>query len=136
MDETMRTFRGEWAVTGDLLRRNRDGTFVYCGRSDEMMKVSGRWLAPAEVENCLLKHAAVREVAVVPLKNVDGLVKPIAFVVAERPSPALGDELQEFVRARLEPFKCPRKVVFLETLPRTHLNKIDRNALSTMVPGP
>lgn len=136
MDETMRTFRGEWTVTGDLLRRNADGTYAYCGRSDEMMKVSGRWLAPAEVENCLLQHVAVREVAVVPLKNADGLVKPIAFVVAERPSPTLGSELQEFVRTRLEPFKCPREVVFLETLPRTHLNKVDRTALARLVPGP
>jgi acyl-coenzyme A synthetase/AMP-(fatty) acid ligase len=133
MDETMRTFRGEWTVTGDLLRRNADGTYVYCGRSDEMTKVSGRWLAPAEVENCLLQHAAVREVAVVPLKNADGLVKPIAFVVADRPSATLGGELQEFVRTRLEPFKCPREVIFLETLPRTHLNKVDRNALASLV---
>jgi benzoate-CoA ligase family protein len=135
MDETMRTFRGEWTVTGDLLRRNADGTYVYCGRSDEMLKVSGRWLAPAEVENCLLQHAAVREVAVVPLKNADGLVRPIAFVVCDRPASGLATELQEFVRARLEHFKCPREIVFLEDLPRTHLNKIDRNALARLVPA-
>ncbi len=133
MDETMRTFRGEWTVTGDLLRRNTDGTFVYCGRSDDMMKVSGRWLAPAEVENCLLQHAAVHEVAVVPLRNDDGLVKPIAFVVVDHPSSRLARELQEFVRARLEHFKCPREIVFLEELPRTHLNKVDRNALARSV---
>jgi benzoate-CoA ligase family protein len=130
MDETMRTFRGEWTVTGDLLRRNPDGTFVYCGRADEMAKVSGRWLVPAEVENCLLQHAAVREVAVVPLKNADGLVKPIAFVVANRPSAALASELLDLVRTRLERFKCPREIVFLQELPRTHLNKIDRSALA------
>ena len=132
LEETMRTFRGEWTVTGDLLRKNRDGSFVYCGRADDMLKVGGRWMAPAEVENCLLQHAAVREVAVVPFKNADGLVKPIAFVVpAGEPGAALGDELQAFVRARLEPFKCPREVVFLQELPRTHLNKIDRKALAT-----
>ncbi len=136
MEDTMRTFRGEWTVTGDLLRRNADGTFVYCGRSDDMLKVSGRWLAPAEVENCLLQHEAVREVAVVPLKNADGLVKPIAFIVVDHMTPALATELQELVRARLEPFKCPREIIFLESLPRTHLNKVDRNALAKLVPGP
>jgi benzoate-CoA ligase family protein len=131
LEETMRTFRGEWTVTGDLLRKNADGTFVYRGRADDMLKVSGRWLAPAEVENCLLQHAAVREVAVVPFKNPDGLVKPIAFVVPMgKGGDELREELQEFVRSRLEPFKCPRDVVFLEQLPRTHLNKIDRNALA------
>ena len=133
MDETMQAFRGEWVVTGDLLRRNQDGTFVYCGRADEMAKVSGRWLAPAEVENCLLQHAAVREVAVVPLKNAEGLVKPIAFVVADRPGSALAAELQAFVRAHLEHFKCPREIVFLDDLPRTHLNKVDRNALARSI---
>jgi benzoate-CoA ligase len=95
-----------------------------------MLKVSGRWLAPAKVKNYLLRHAAVREVAVVPLKNADGLVKPIAFVVADRPGSALATELQEFVRAHLEYFKCPREIVFLDDLPRTHLNKVDRNGLA------
>ncbi len=92
---------GSWlsAFGGDLLRRNPDGTFVYCGRADEMAKVSGRWLAPAEVENCLLQHAAVREVAIVPLKNADGLVKPIAFVVANRPSAAHPSEQDRQERA-------------------------------------
>ena len=90
--------------------------------------------AKLKFENCLLQHAAVREVAVVPLKNADGLTKPIAFVVAERPCDALAHELQEFVRSRLEPFKCPRDIVFVEELPRTHLNKIDRMALAGTVP--
>ncbi len=132
LDETMRTFRGEWTVTGDLLRKNVDGTYTYCGRSDDMLKVSGRWLAPAEVENCLLQHARVHQVAVVPLKDESGLVKPVAFVVSDHPGTGLATELQEFVRARLEHFKCPREIVFLEDLPRTHLNKIDRNRLARL----
>ena len=130
MDDTMRAFRGEWYVSGDMLRRNEDGTFVYCGRTDDMLKVSGKWLAPGELENCLLMHPAVREVAVVGVKTADGLVKPCAFVVAASASAALADELQAFARSRLEPYKYPREVIFLNALPRTHLGKVDRGALS------
>ena len=130
MDDTMGAFRGEWYVSGDMLCRNADGTFSYCGRSDDMLKVSGKWVAPGEVENCLMAHPAVREVAVVGVKNADGLVKPCAFVVAARASPALAGELQEFVRSRLEPYKYPRQVIFLDALPRTHLGKVDRGALA------
>ena len=130
MDETMHAFRGEWYVSGDMLRKNADGTFVYCGRADDMLKVSGKWLAPGELENCLLQHDRVREVAVVGVKNADGLVKPCAFVVSDVPSPALGEELKSFAKSRLEPYKYPREVVFVESLPRTHLGKVDRHALS------
>jgi benzoate-CoA ligase family protein len=130
MDDTMSAFRGEWYVSGDMLRRNADGTFVYDGRSDDMLKVSGKWVAPGEVENCLLTHPAVREVAVVGVRNADGLVKPCAFVVSSSPSPALVRELQDYVKSRLEPFKYPREIVFLDALPRTHLGKVDRGALA------
>ena len=130
MDDTMRVFRGEWCVTGDMLRKNADGTFTYCGRSDEMLKVHGRWLAPSEVENCLLSHLKVREVAVVGAAGADGLVSACAFVVCESPSSALADELKEFARARLEHYKSPRDIIFLDALPRTHLGKVDRGALS------
>jgi benzoate-CoA ligase family protein len=131
MDDTMAAFRGEWYVSGDMLRRNADGTFSYCGRSDDMLKVSGKWVAPGELENCLLTHPAVREVAVVGVKNAAGLVKPCAFVVASAPGTAeLAAELQAFAKARLEPYKYPREVVFLDALPRTHLGKVDRGALA------
>ncbi|MCA1585527.1 MAG: benzoate-CoA ligase family protein [Acidobacteria bacterium] len=130
MDDTMRAFRGEWYVSGDMLRRNADGSFVYCGRSDDMLKVSGKWLAPGELENCLLQHPAVREVAVVGVRDEAGLVKPYAFVVADRASTALGAELQSFAKRHLEPYKYPREVVFLDALPRTHLGKVDRHLLS------
>jgi acyl-coenzyme A synthetase/AMP-(fatty) acid ligase len=130
MDDTMRVFRGEWCVTGDMLRRNADGTFTYGGRSDEMLKVHGRWLAPAEVENCLLTHPAVREVAVVGTAGDDGLVSACAFVVCASPSAAFADELQAYARARLDHYKSPRDVVFLDVLPRTHLGKVDRGALA------
>jgi benzoate-CoA ligase family protein len=131
MDDTMRAFQGEWYLSGDMLSRNADGTFTYCGRSDDMLKVSGKWVAPGEVENCLMAHAAVREVAVVGRKTVEGLVKPCAFVVASAaPSAALAEELQAFVKSRLEPYKYPREVIFVEALPRTHLGKVDRHALA------
>lgn len=130
MDETMRAFRGEWYVSGDMLRRNPDGTFIYCGRSDDMLKVSGKWLAPGELENCLLQHPRVREVAVVGVTDAAGLAKPFAFVVAEAPTTALAAELQAFAKSRLEPYKYPREVVFLDALPRTHLGKVDRGQLS------
>ena len=126
----MRAFRGEWYVSGDMLRKNPDGCFVYCGRSDDMLKVSGKWLAPGELENCLVSHPAVREVAVVGVRNGDGLVKPCAFVVADAPTAALGEELQAYAKSKLEPYKYPREVIFLDTLPRTHLGKIDRGALA------
>jgi benzoate-CoA ligase family protein len=129
MDATMRAFRGEWYVSGDMLRRQPDGTYVYCGRSDDMLKVSGKWLSPGELENCLLQHPGVREVAVVGVKK-DALVKPVAFVVADQASPALAAELQAFAKTRLEPYKYPREVVFVDSLPRTHLGKVDRGALA------
>jgi benzoate-CoA ligase family protein len=132
MDDTMRVFRGEWYVSGDMLRRNPDGTFVYCGRSDDMLKVSGKWLSPGELENCLVSHPAVREVAVVGVRNVEGLVKPCAFVVSDRPSPALAAELQAYAKSKLEPYKYPRDVIFMDQLPRTHLGKVDRGALSRL----
>jgi benzoate-CoA ligase family protein len=130
MDDTMRAFRGEWYASSDMLRKNPDGTFVYCGRADDMLKVSGKWLAPGELENCLLSHAAVREVAVVGVKNPDGLVKPCAFVVSDVPSSELAAELQAYAKSKLEPYKYPREVIFLTQLPRTHLGKVDRGALS------
>jgi benzoate-CoA ligase family protein len=129
MEATREAFRGEWYVTGDMVRREPDGYFTYCGRGDDMLKVSGKWLAPKEVENCLLGHPAVREVAVVGARDGTGLTKPCAFVVAEDPGDGLARELQAFVRKTLEPYKYPREVLFMDSLPRTHLGKVDRGSL-------
>jgi benzoate-CoA ligase family protein len=131
MDDTMHAFRGEWYVSGDMLRKQADGTFVYCGRADDMLKVGGKWLAPGELENCLLQHEAVKEVAVVGVKNAEGLVKPCAFVVTDRHTASLAGELQAFAKTRLEPYKYPRVVTFVDSLPRTHLGKVDRHKLAT-----
>ncbi len=130
MDDTMRVFRGDWCVTGDMLLRNADGTFTYCGRTDDLIKVHGRWLAPSELENCLLAHPGVSEVAVVAATDANGLVSACAFVVSPSPSATLADELKAFVRARLDHYKSPRDVVFVDTMPRTHLGKVDRGALA------
>lgn len=128
--ETESAFRGEWYVSGDMLRQRSDGRYVYCGRGDDMLKVAGKWLAPGEVENCLLKHPAVKEAAVVGATDPHGLVKPWAFVIpTEGDSEADAAALQEFVREHLEAYKAPREIVVQPTLPRTHLGKIDRGKL-------
>lgn len=129
MDKTMRAFQGEWYLSGDMVRRDAEGYFTYCGRGDDMLKVGGRWLAPQEVENCLLQHPAVTEAAVVGVVDANGLTKPHAFVIARAPRPGLDEELKAFVRDRLEPYKAPREVTFLDEFPRTHLGKVDRGKL-------
>ncbi len=129
MEKTKQAFRGDWYVSGDMICRDDDGYFTYCGRADDMLKVSGKWLSPQEVENCLLEHPAVTEVAVVGVIDENGLTKPHAFVVAHEQTPDLAQQLQDHVKERLEPYKYPRRVVFMEELPRTHLGKIDRGRL-------
>jgi benzoate-CoA ligase len=94
-----------------------------------MLKVSGKWLAPQEVEGCLLLHPAVAEAAVVGMTDASGLVKPHAYVVPRERSDGLAEELRAFVRDRLEPYKHPREVIFVDSLPRTHLGKVDRGRL-------
>ena len=129
MDKTRAAFRGEWYVSGDLVSRDADGYFTYSGRADELLKVGGKWLAPQEVESCLLQHPAVKEVAVIGIEDANGLTKPHAFVVAREQRAGLAEELQAFARERLEPYKAPRAVQFMDALPRTHLGKVDRGKL-------
>ena len=128
-DRSQAAFRGEWYVSGDLITMDEDGYVTYCGRGDELLKVSGKWLAPAEVESCLLQHAAVAEAAVVGRADANGLMKPVAFVVARERRDGLEVELQAFVRERLDAYKAPREVTFVDALPRTHLGKVDRGRL-------
>jgi benzoate-CoA ligase family protein len=129
MEKTMQAFRGEWYVSGDMISKDADGYVTYCGRGDDMLKVAGKWLAPGEVENCLLTHPAVKECAVVGVTDASGLTKPHAFVVAAEQREGLDEELKAFVRDRLAPYKAPRAVFFLDAMPRTHLGKIDRGKL-------
>jgi acyl-coenzyme A synthetase/AMP-(fatty) acid ligase len=113
--------------TGDLFTRDTDGYFYYRGRADDLLKVSGVWVAPVEIENCLLAHPSVVECAVIGYE-VDGLTRTRAFVVAGAPVTAV--ELQDFVRATLAPHKYPRDVQFVDELPRTANGKLDRRALA------
>jgi benzoate-CoA ligase family protein len=134
-DRTAQAFRGEWYVSGDMVRRDAEGFFYYCGRGDDMLKVSGKWLAPKELEDCLLGHPRVREVAVVGVPDDRGLAKPWAFVVADGGAAGLEDELKQLACEPLEPYKAPRTVVVMDDLPRTHLGKVDRGALRRLHAG-
>ena len=133
MPLTQEAFRGDWFVGGDLVRRDAEGYVTYCGRSDDVLKVGGKWLVPQEVESCLLAHPAVRECAVVGARDAEGLMKPYAFVLPKRRSPGLREELKAFALERLQAYKHPRRVILLDEFPRTHLGKIDRGKLKSMV---
>lgn len=131
LEKSQACFRGEWVVTGDLVRRDADGYYTYGGRADELLKVGGKWLSATEVEGCLLQHPVVSQVAVVGVTDANGLVKPHAYVIPRERREGLAEELKAFVRERLEPYKCPREVIFVDSLPTTHLGKVDRGLLRT-----
>ena len=140
LDKTRQAFRGEWFVGGDLVRRSAEGVVTYCGRGDDVLKVAGKWLAPSDVESCLMRHPRVDECAVVGVEDGEGLMKPIAFVRSESLGEApgddavaeLADELKAFTLEHLQAYKHPRRVIILDTFPRTHLGKIDRGKLKGM----
>jgi benzoate-CoA ligase family protein len=131
-EKSKETFAGDWCTTGDQFHVDRDGYYWYHGRTDDMLKVSGVFVAPAEIENCLLQHEAVLECAVVGFDAGDGLVKPKAFVVARdthTPDDTLADQLKDFVKARLALYKYPRRIEFVASLPKNDRGKIDRKLL-------
>ena len=126
---TPATFRGEWTVTGDKYVRDEHGYFRHCGRTDDMLKVSGLWVSPLEVEAALMAHPAVVECAVVGATDADGLTKPKAFVALRNPPTdpaAMAAELCDFLRERLPAYKVPRWLIPVERLPRTATGKIQR----------
>jgi benzoate-CoA ligase family protein len=128
-DKTKDTLYGSWIATGDKFRQDEDGTFSYCGRSDDMLKVGGIWVSPVEVESALVRHGAVLEAAVVGQADADGLIKPKAFVVLKDPaaaSPTLTDDLKTFVKDKIAPYKYPRWIEILPELPKTATGKIQR----------
>jgi benzoate-CoA ligase len=142
-EQTKDTICGHWIRTGDKYVRDADGYFWYQGRSDDMLKVGGIWVSPAEVESALIGHPAVLECAVIGLTDQDGLVKPKAYVVLKDPAqagivqaqgdPSAGDalaaELQAFVKERLAVYKYPRTIEFVPELPKTATGKIQRYKL-------
>lgn len=134
-DKSWRTFHGHWCRTGDLFNKDKEGYLWFSGRADDLFKVNGRWMAPQEVEECLLQHPAVAVCAVVP-KEVEGLTKPKALVVLKddcksQAGEALGKELQQHVLERLARHKYPRMIEFVDDLPKNDRGKVDRKALKT-----
>ena len=128
--KTARTFHGDTLRTEDLFVRDPDGFFSYRGRADDMLKVGGVWVAPSEIEHCLIGHPAVVECAVVGHLDEAGLVRPRAYVVPHGDGSAeLEAVLREYVRAELAPYKVPRDVRFVSGLPKTANGKLDRRAL-------
>lgn len=126
------TFQGSWTKSGDKYVRNPDGTYTYGGRSDDMLKVSGIYVSPFEVEATLVQHPAVLEAAVVGVNDVDGLVRTKAFVVRKSGAEVTEDELKVFVKDKLAPYKYPRQISFVDDLPKTATGKIQRFKLRAL----
>jgi acyl-coenzyme A synthetase/AMP-(fatty) acid ligase len=138
-DKTAETMRGAgWIFTGDRFVRDAEGFHFFRGRADDLIKVSGQWVHPMEVELCLANHPSVREVAVLAEQLPDKRMSLVAHVVAAEPGvdeAALAAELQAHAKRALLPYKYPRRVVFAESLPKTGTGKIDRQALRALSPG-
>jgi len=132
------TFQGEWTRTGDRFMRDREGYYHYCGRSDDMFKVSGMWVSPFDVEAALVSYEAVREAAVIGKADADGLIKPKAFIVLRdgyAPDENLFDALRAHVKACAGTWKHPRWVEVRSDLPRTPTGKIQRYVLREQESG-
>ena len=125
-EKSRETFQGAWTKSGDKYVRNTDGTYTYSGRSDDMLKVSGIYVSPFEVESTLVQHAAVLEAAVIGVNDADGLTKTKAYVVLKAGQSATEAELKAFVKDRLAPYKYPRSIEFIAELPKTATGKIQR----------
>jgi benzoate-CoA ligase len=124
--KTQDTFQGGWTKSGDKYIRNADGTYTYGGRSDDMLKVSGIYVSPFEVEATLVQHPAVLEAAVIGVNDADGLTKTKAYVVLKSGAAATEAELKAFVKDKLAPYKYPRQIEFVQDLPKTATGKIQR----------
>ena len=126
--KSRQTFAGHWTRTGDKYVRDADGRFTFCGRSDDMFKVSGIWVSPFEVESALITHPAVLEAAVVPEADPEGLLKPKAFVVLRSGTNTAGldEALKDYVKQKIGVWKYPRWIDVVESLPKTATGKIQR----------
>jgi benzoate-CoA ligase family protein len=135
---TAERMRGKWFFTGDKYRMDKDGYYWYAGRSDDMFRVSGQWVSPAEVESALGEHECVLEAAVVAYREDTELHTPKAFVVLRdgiAPTSELARELQEFVKHRITPYKYPRHIEFMDKLPKTAAGKLLRYKLRELTSG-
>jgi len=136
-EKSHHTFVGEWLRTGDKYVRRADGVYTYCGRTDDMFKVSGIWVSPFEVEAALTTHPAVLEAAVVPAEDTSGLIKPKAYVVLKdyhdgEGGRAIYEELKVHVKRSIGSWKYPRWIEFVDSLPKTATGKIQRFMLRSM----
>ncbi|MGA7001115.1 MAG: benzoate-CoA ligase family protein [Pseudolabrys sp.] len=128
-EKSRRTFAGEWTHTGDKYRRDAEGYYYYCGRTDDMFKVSGMWVSPFDVEAALVSHEAVLEAAVIGKEDADGLIKPKAFIVLKNGFKAddlLLETLKVHVKVKAGPWKFPRWIELRSNLPRTATGKLQR----------
>lgn len=128
-EKTKETFEGHWFRTGDKYYQDEDGYFWYAGRADDLFKVNGRWLSPAEVESALISHPAVQEAAVIAREDKNKLAKPAAYVVVKPdfvPNDDLVLALQDWVTQKLGAYKRPRWITFLPELPKTATGKLQR----------
>ena len=133
--KTRDTFQGGWTKSGDKYIRNEDGSYTYGGRSDDMLKVSGIYVSPFEVEATLVQHPAVLEAAVIGVPDAEGLTKTKAFVVLKAGAEATDAELKAFVKDKLAPYKYPRQIAFVADLPKTATGKIQRFKLRELEQG-
>ena len=133
--KTRDTFQGGWTKSGDKYVLNADGSYTYSGRSDDMLKVSGIYVSPFEVESTLVQHPAVLEAAVIGKEDAEGLVKTKAFVVLKPGASVSEEQLKAFVKDRLAPYKYPRFIEFLDDLPKTATGKIQRFKLRELESG-
>ncbi len=130
--KTRETFQGEWTKSGDKYIHNTDGSYTYAGRTDDMLKVSGIYVSPFEVEATLVQHPAVLEAAVIGVADAEGLTKSKAFVVLKPGARADDAELKAFVKDKLAPYKYPRQIEFVAELPKTATGKIQRFKLRAL----
>ena len=125
-EKTRDTFQGIWTKSGDKYTRDPDGYYTYAGRNDDMLKVSGIYVSPFEVEATLVQHPAILEAAVIGKEDVDGLTKTKAFIVLKQGHSLTEAEVKAFVKERLAPYKYPRFIDFVAELPKTATGKIQR----------
>jgi benzoate-CoA ligase len=128
-DKTHEAFVNGWYRTGDMFALDAEGYYHHQGRADDMLKISGQWVSPAEIEEHVLRQEGVYDAAVVGVPNSDGLIRLSLFVVPADPGadrPALAEGIQEALKASLSIYKCPRRVFFLDDLPRTATGKVQR----------
>ena len=133
--ESKSTFRGEWLNTGDMVYTTEDGIFWYVGRNDDMFKIAGLWVSPTEIEEVLAAHPLIRECAVISCDGDKDLVTMVAYAVCKDNAPvdaSMEKSIQDFLKTRLPSYKCPRKMRFIEELPRSSTGKVQRFRLKEL----